>query len=64
MSVPTEWMPAARMSRIHVHWTAGSHKANATDKAHYHILVEGDGKLVRGDKSIKANEPGSGMRRA
>ena len=61
MSVPDDWMPAARMSRIHVHWTAGGHKANATDKKSYHILIEGDGKLIRGDKSIKANEPNSGM---
>ena len=61
MTVPAAWMPAARMSRIHVHWTAGGHRANATDKKSYHILIEGDGKLVRADHSVKANEPGSGM---
>jgi len=64
MSVPSAWMPAADMKRIHVHWTAGAHKANATDKKSYHILVEGDGKLVRANKSIKANEKGSGMKPA
>ena len=62
--VPEAWMPEARMSRIHIHWTAGAHKANAVDRRSYHILVEGDGNLVRGDCSIKANERGSGMKRA
>jgi len=61
MSVPTSWMPKASMSRIHIHWTAGGHDANATDKKSYHILVQGDGTLIRGDRSIKANEKGSGM---
>jgi N-acetylmuramoyl-L-alanine amidase-like protein len=54
--VPAAWMPNARMSRIHVHWTAGNHRANATDLRHYHILVEGDGKVVRGNPSIALNE--------
>jgi hypothetical protein len=54
-------MPAANMKRIHVHWTAGGHMANATDKSHYHVLVQGDGTLIRGDRSIAANAPGSGM---
>ena len=60
-TIPATWMPAARMTRIHIHWTAGSHKAGSHDRNAYHVLVEGDGRLVRGDKSIKANEPGSGM---
>jgi hypothetical protein len=64
MTVPKAWMPAASMERIHIHWTAGGHKANATDKRSYHILIEGDGNLVRADTSIKANEAGSGMRQA
>lgn len=61
VTVPKTWMPAAAMRRIHVHWTAGGHRANATDRGAYHVLIEGDGKLVRGDKSIAANAPGSGM---
>src|SRR5688572_3738864 len=60
-TVPAAWMPAAAMKRIHVHWTAGGHTANSTDKNAYHILIQGDGSLVRGDKSIAANAPGSGM---
>jgi hypothetical protein len=64
MTVPQAWMPAADMERIHIHWTAGGHKANATDKKSYHILIEGDGNLVRADTSIKANEKGSGLKPA
>lgn len=54
-TVPAEWMPWARMERIIWHWTAGSHKASSVDKKHYHIIIEGDGKLVRGDQPISAN---------
>ena len=54
--VPEDWMPSASMKRIHLHWTAGGHTANSTDKRAYHILVQGDGTLVRGNHSIKANE--------
>ena len=64
MIVPKEWKPQADMKRIHVHWTGAAYKANATDKASYHILIEGDGKLVRGDKSIRANQRNSGLRQA
>lgn len=53
--VPADWMPDCKMTRIILHWTAGSHKASDNDKDHYHILVEADGKLVRGKKTIKDN---------
>jgi hypothetical protein len=43
-TIPATWMPDADMRRIHIHWTAGRHKANATDLASYHVLIEGDGK--------------------
>lgn len=59
MTVPTAWMPAARMQRIIVHWTAGGPKASDNDRAHYHVLIEADGKLVRGIPSIKLNETGA-----
>jgi hypothetical protein len=62
--VPNDWMPAVTMRRIHVHWTAGGHTANSTDKNAYHILVQGDGSLVRGNKSIAANAQGSGQSQA
>lgn len=43
------------MQRIIMHWTAGWHRANPTDRAAYHILIEGDGSLVMGDMPISAN---------
>jgi hypothetical protein len=54
--IPAAWLPKAKMVRIIVHWTAGGHKATATDRKHYHLLREGDGKLVRGIPSIAANQ--------
>ena len=44
------------MKRIVMHWTAGAHKANATDKRHYHFIVEGDGTIVPGNHAPEANE--------
>ena len=63
-TLPDSWMPDAKMERIHIHWTAGGHKANSTDKNAYHVLIEGDGNLVRANKSIAANAPGSGLPQA
>jgi len=54
-AVPDEWLPECQMSKLIVHWTAGSYAISATDREHYHIVVDGDGVLHRGDKSIKAN---------
>lgn len=56
-AVPASWMPDAPMKRIVVHWTAGSHIASALDREHYHIIVEGDGNVVRGQMPITANVP-------
>ena len=53
--VPADWMPWCKMQRIIVHWNAGSQKASALDKKHYHILIQGDGSLVRGDRTIADN---------
>jgi len=53
--VPDSWMPDCVMQRVHVHWTAGAYEASENDREHYHILVEGDGHLVRGTKTIKDN---------
>lgn len=43
------------MKRIIWHWTGGGHKANATDLRHYHIIIEGDGTVIRGRHPISAN---------
>lgn len=56
--LPGNWMPDVPMKRIHLHWTGGQYLANSTDRNAYHILIEGDGKVVRGNKSIAANVPG------
>lgn len=55
--LPLLWMPAVRMERIICHWTAGAHKANAKDRKSYHLIVEGDGNVVRGERSIADNVP-------
>jgi len=56
--VPADWMPAAAIDRIIVHWTAGTNSASATDREHYHLLIEGDGKLARGIPTIDKNGRG------
>lgn len=53
--IPNSWMPNCSMKRIILHWTAGKHKASNNDKSHYHILIEDDGKLIRGTHSIQDN---------
>ncbi|MEM9341596.1 MAG: peptidoglycan-binding protein [Pseudomonadota bacterium] len=55
--VPADWMPSAEMKRIILHWTGGAHNPSASDKKHYHILIDGDGELHRGTHAITANVP-------
>lgn len=55
-TAPASWMPRADIDRVIVHWTAGQHRASATDREHYHILVEGDGRLIRGIPTIDKND--------
>ncbi len=55
MLVPKGWLPDCSPRRIIVHWTAGGYKAADADRWHYHILIEGDGNLVRGHYSIADN---------
>lgn len=54
--IPAAWLPAAKMERIIVHWTAGTHKASENDKSHYHLLIEGDGTVVKGKPGIDRNQ--------
>ena len=51
----SSWMPNCAMKRVICHWTAGQHQASALDREHYHILVQADGTLVRGNRSIEDN---------
>lgn len=54
--IPKSWMPKAEMRRIVCHWTAGGYRPSENDREHYHILIDGEGKLHRGAHAITANE--------
>ena len=53
--IPEIWLPKVRMKRIICHWTAGSYQPSDNDLDHYHILIDGKGKVHRGHHSIKQN---------
>lgn len=44
------------MKRIIIHWTAGAYKPNATDLAHYHYLIDEEGKVYEGNFKPEDNE--------
>lgn len=41
------------LHRLHWHWTVGWHKANSTDRQHYHFLFEGDGHEIEANPVLK-----------
>lgn len=43
------------MDRIICHWSEGNYRANEVDLEAYHILIEGDGRVVFGHHSIEHN---------
>ena len=49
-------MPDAVPRRVICHWTAGGYKASAIDRRHYHFLIEDDGAVVAGLRSVKDND--------
>lgn len=51
----------ARMNRIVGHHSAGGYSVSAADRAHYHRIVDGDGKAHSGDHPISANAPGRSL---
>lgn len=53
--VPPSWLPECEVIGIVNHWTAGVNYATDLDKEHYHLIINGDGTLVRGDFSIRDN---------
>ena len=53
--VPDSWMQPCRMKALVAHWTAGGHRASDHDKECYHVLIEGDGRLIKGDHDISDN---------
>ncbi len=50
-AVPDQWLPPAAVARLIFHWTAGTHIASPFDRLHYHFLIEGDGRIVRGARA-------------
>lgn len=60
LNINPAWLDNARMDRVILHWTAGSHTASSLDKEHYHFLVEidaGKPRIVRGQMPVAANTP-------
>jgi hypothetical protein len=53
--LPAAWLPDCTMTRVHIHWTGGTHTPNSVDLAHYHVLIDGAGKPVKGKPSIALN---------
>lgn len=41
--------------KIILHWTAGTNKPNATDKQHYHFLIDGNGNVTKGTHTVYDN---------
>ena len=56
MTIPASWLPAAKILRVHLHWTGGARTASNLDRRHYHFIVEGDTNIVRGDLPVSANQ--------
>jgi len=54
--IPASWLSNVTMKRVVCHWTAGAHNPSENDLSHYHILIDGAGKLHRGEHSIADNE--------
>lgn len=53
--VNPKWMQPVKMRAIVAHWSAGAHAVSSLDKEHYHIIVSGDGEIVKGDNDISDN---------
>jgi N-acetyl-anhydromuramyl-L-alanine amidase AmpD len=49
------WAPACAVKRIIAHWTAGGYVPSGLDRVHYHFLIGGDGRVVRGLRSVADN---------
>lgn len=54
--VPSTWLPEMKMLGVVCHWTAGTYEASGLARSRYHILIDGEPKLVRG-VDIALNPP-------
>lgn len=43
------------MERIILHWSAGAHTASTLDLAHYHFVIDGQGRVHKGKHPVSAN---------
>jgi N-acetyl-anhydromuramyl-L-alanine amidase AmpD len=46
---------ATGLHRIHWHWTAGLHRPNDLERAHYHFMIDRDGRIHHGKHPPEAN---------
>lgn len=56
--LPKEWLSKVKPGAIRgivCHWTAGLHYPSAFDKTHYHFLIDADGNVHRGTKTVAQN---------
>lgn len=53
--IPLDWLQQVRMSRVILHWSAGTNTVSDADKEHYHFIIDGKGNVVRGDHTIADN---------
>jgi N-acetyl-anhydromuramyl-L-alanine amidase AmpD len=44
------------MKRIIAHWSAGTYNVGRLEREHYHLIIDGDGKVHNGKHSISDNE--------
>ena len=51
------------LHRVVIHWTAGDHTPNNTDRNAYHEIVDGNGDIHAGRHSFSANAAGRGRLR-
>ena len=50
--IPEAWLsPSGNVKRVIMHWTAGGYTPSAFDRLHYHFLIDGQGKAVRGPRA-------------
>lgn len=43
------------MKRIILHWTAGGYRPNSSDTRAYHFIIDGEGRVVKGNNPPEAN---------
>lgn len=54
--IPGSWLPEMEMLGVVCHWTAGTYEASGLARSRYHLLIDGEPKLVRG-VDIALNPP-------